>query len=145
MSYIFSWYNQKISKGEFFKLIKNIFEKVSEVRKKWKLTFEISIWVKTYKVHFVDKCVVVLPEVIFFRYNQEMRKWDLIKTIGVIIVKQISEVRKKWKTKVLNFDLNLKIAKYLFLNVCLSYITFFLVQPKGSQMRVTWVGQAFHS
>ena len=42
-----SWYNQNMRQGDFFKLIKMIFEKqVSEVQKNGKQTFEVSILVK---------------------------------------------------------------------------------------------------
>ena len=43
-------------KGEFFKWVRVKFHRqVSEVQKKWKLMFEISIWLKKWKINFSRK------------------------------------------------------------------------------------------
>ena len=106
-----SLYNQKLQKGEFFKLVRVGTEKqVLEVQKKSeKLTFEIPIWVKKRQKNFWIKSTPLGK--IFFKFDQKMRKREFFVIVRVIIEKKFSEIWKKWKNKRLKSGLDQNIKK----------------------------------
>ena len=75
------------------KLVSTVFEKiVSEVQKK--LMFVISIWFKTWKIHF-KKCVLAPYMLFFFGTTKTSANESSFELLRVRSEKQVSEVRKK--------------------------------------------------
>ena len=105
--WFFSGYNQKVRGGPFFKLnSQNWRTNIRSTKIIKKIKFEISIWVKKYQFNFFKNCLFTLLGINFFLgttkrcANKSFLSW--------FFFQQGSEVRKKWKTNVINFDLGKK-------------------------------------
>ena len=98
--WFFSSNNHKMSKEVFFKLVKVKFEKyVSQVQKEWKINVYSVDFSQKIKFLFVQKMHArALGGKFFFWVLSNMLKREFFKFVRTRIEKQVSEVRKTWKT-----------------------------------------------
>ena len=79
----FSGYNQIVHKRRFFNMVKVNLKSISPKCKKIeKLTFEITIWLKTAN-SLVLVCVLALLEILFYRYNRKICTDDFCKLFRI--------------------------------------------------------------
>ena len=88
----------------------------------------ISVWVRKWITNMFSKMRArTKRSIFFFGYNQKMRKGEFFQLIKVRFKKQISEIRKQWKTNVWSLDFVRKTTKLCFFKCVLApqEVTFF--------------------